>query len=59
MTWNPHPDTAPDWQSREAQAALDWMAAHPAVSYPLTREEQIREDYTPDNPQQEDETDEQ
>jgi hypothetical protein len=39
------PETGPDWKAKESQVALDWMAAHPAVQYPLTKAEQLREDY--------------
>lgn len=35
----------PDWQAKEAQAALDEQRKHPRVYYPPTKREQLREDY--------------
>jgi hypothetical protein len=34
----------PDWQAKEAQAAIDEQRKHPMM-YPLTKREQLREDY--------------
>ena len=34
----------PDWQAKETQAALDEQRRHPML-YPLTKQEQLREDY--------------